>query len=280
MVKSNLLARLKDLVSLPFLFGLVILLLNDFYLKHHFSGWITGKLSDFAGLFIFPMFLTVLIPRYKKANYLFTFIAFILWKLPVAESTINAFNSMNWLTINRVIDYTDYVALSVLPLSYFLNLKPIAFPAKKMIGYTVGATSIFAFCATAGTHGSMGGYQYPISKDSLEVAIDQLIDEHPEIIRSPNDTTDYHNKDAYVTMYLQNDTALEYTFRYYGGEEHWEQSPNQSAISITYGRYEGKTYSEGGGVSRRIKKRLVAYFEKNFIRHLDHKLGLKHVKKD
>lgn len=38
-------------------FAVLILFVNDHYLKYHFTSWWTGKLSDFAGLFFFPLFL-------------------------------------------------------------------------------------------------------------------------------------------------------------------------------------------------------------------------------
>jgi len=41
--------------------AVLILALNDHYLKYHFNSWWTGKLSDFAGLFFFPLFVCTLI---------------------------------------------------------------------------------------------------------------------------------------------------------------------------------------------------------------------------
>ena len=37
--------------------AVAVLIINDHYLKAHYPGWITGKLSDFAGIFFFPLFL-------------------------------------------------------------------------------------------------------------------------------------------------------------------------------------------------------------------------------
>lgn len=39
----------------------MLLVVNDHVLKGHWPGWVTGKLSDFAGLAMFPMLLTSLI---------------------------------------------------------------------------------------------------------------------------------------------------------------------------------------------------------------------------
>ena len=36
-----------------------LLLINDHVLKYHYPGWITGKLSDFVGLFVAPLFFAV-----------------------------------------------------------------------------------------------------------------------------------------------------------------------------------------------------------------------------
>lgn len=53
----------KDFLYIDYLInpipGLVILLmtLNDHYFKYQFAGLITGKLSDFCGMFYFPLFL-------------------------------------------------------------------------------------------------------------------------------------------------------------------------------------------------------------------------------
>ena len=44
------------LTSPGFVVGLSLLLLNDLFLKARFHNPLTGKLSDFAGLFVFPLF--------------------------------------------------------------------------------------------------------------------------------------------------------------------------------------------------------------------------------
>jgi hypothetical protein len=38
--------------------AVVLMVLNDHYFKAHFSSWWTGKLSDFMGVFFFPLFLS------------------------------------------------------------------------------------------------------------------------------------------------------------------------------------------------------------------------------
>jgi hypothetical protein len=39
------------------LLAVVVLLFNDHWLKQHYPGWLSGKLSDFAGMIFFPLLL-------------------------------------------------------------------------------------------------------------------------------------------------------------------------------------------------------------------------------
>ena len=56
----------KDLILNPyFIIGLSVLLLNDFYLKAAYGNFVTGKLSDFAGL---PIFSCWRIIQYQAAE--------------------------------------------------------------------------------------------------------------------------------------------------------------------------------------------------------------------
>jgi hypothetical protein len=101
-----------------FTVGLILLLFNDHYLKSTFHNFFTGKLSDVAGLFIFPIFFAVLLPKFKKHIYWITAIGFIFWKSPFSGSLIEIWNSLGLFTIKRVIDYSDLIALFILPVSY------------------------------------------------------------------------------------------------------------------------------------------------------------------
>lgn len=49
--------HLSYLLSPYVIFSGILLALNDHYLKVHFPNELTGKLSDFAGVFLFPIFL-------------------------------------------------------------------------------------------------------------------------------------------------------------------------------------------------------------------------------
>lgn len=47
------------------LMAVALMAFNDHYLKWHFPSWWTGKLSDFAGIFFFPLFICAFINTVK-----------------------------------------------------------------------------------------------------------------------------------------------------------------------------------------------------------------------
>ncbi len=103
-----------------FITGLLVLALNDHYLKQHYHNWLTGKLSDFAGLLIFPMFLQFVFPRLSGWSVILTGLLFIFWKLPISSGFIHFYNTFTLIPISRTLDYSDYIALAVLPLTWYL----------------------------------------------------------------------------------------------------------------------------------------------------------------
>jgi hypothetical protein len=108
------------LLNYIFIPGTILLCLNDHYFKWEFSNWLTGKLSDFIGILILPFLFTFLFPRALKWNVLATGLIFIVWKSPYAQGLIDWYNSFAPIKVMRVIDYTDHIALIMLPVSYML----------------------------------------------------------------------------------------------------------------------------------------------------------------
>lgn len=139
---------LKILTSSWFLIGLAILLLNDFILKGYYGNWLTGKLSDFAGLFIFPIFWTAFFPRYKKQIFLLTALIFILWKSEFSSFLINYWNIVSWYNIGRVVDYTDLIALVSLPMAYYFHSRKNIIHLRFNPAFLAGL-SFFAFASTS-----------------------------------------------------------------------------------------------------------------------------------
>jgi hypothetical protein len=133
-----------------FVAGLLLLLLNDHYLKAEYHNWLTGKLSDFAGLFIFPLFISAFLPGLKPLIYFFTAASFILWKTEAAQPLIDFANSIN-IPLDRTVDYSDFIALSVLPFSFFYDPEfsvPVNLYRQLLVG-SIGIASFFTFSATS-----------------------------------------------------------------------------------------------------------------------------------
>ncbi len=108
-----------------FIIALAVLLVNDHFLKAAHPGWLTGKLSDFSGLFVLAVFVSVNAGRYFKSSKSIIIIhitiafGFILWKIAPVENLFIAINGHIDIPLpSRVKDITDLIALAVLPLSY------------------------------------------------------------------------------------------------------------------------------------------------------------------
>ena len=141
--------RTELLQSPLFLIGLCLLLLNDFVFKYAFSNPITGKLSDFAGLFIFPFFFAALFPRWIKSIYILTIAIFIYWNSELSSGLIH-FLEDSGLLLHRTIDPTDFIAFIVLPLSYFyfINQSSKKITRRKISLAFISFISMFSFVAT------------------------------------------------------------------------------------------------------------------------------------
>ena len=139
---------MKIFQSRAFLLALLFLLLNDFIFKYSCPNWITGKLSDFTGLFIFPLFWAALFPKYTKQIFYGTAIAFLIWKSPLIDGWIAAWNELGLLSINRVVDYSDYLAIVSIPLAYYYSVK-LAYKTWKLEPIFIVFVASFAFMATS-----------------------------------------------------------------------------------------------------------------------------------
>ncbi len=125
--------------------AVVLLLLNDQWGKSAFPGALTGKLSDFAGLAFFPLFLQALVelPRWLRDDYVpsrrvllgciaatgLVFAAVNLWG-PAAGAYEVGLGGLQWFlqgahgSPHRVAltrDPTDLIALSSLGVAWWLG---------------------------------------------------------------------------------------------------------------------------------------------------------------
>ncbi len=145
----------KVLLSPFFVLGLFLLLLNDLYLKAAYGNFLTGKLSDVAGLFIFPLFFSAFFPKRRILIYFLTGFAFIFWKSPFSDPMIGLFNSLEFFRIGRTVDAADLAALLILPVSYWylgLSMKTsggvLTDMARRFAAMGMIFLSVFAFTAT------------------------------------------------------------------------------------------------------------------------------------
>lgn len=157
-----------------FIFALVTLLLNDFLLKDVFANEFTGKLSDFAGIFVFSIFWMALFPRKSGHVIWLVSIFFIWWKSPWSQPVIDGWNALPFYTIQRVVDYTDLLALVMVPLAYLYSKQSFSVPRLNPVFPFV--ISMFAFAATS--KGPMTCFYddvtYSVSADSREQFIEKL----------------------------------------------------------------------------------------------------------
>jgi hypothetical protein len=131
-----------------FLVALFLLLANDLYLKAEYHNWLTGKLSDFAGLYVFVQFIAAIsgiqIVRAAAASACL----FVIWKSPASTPLIEFFNSILPVRIHRTVDYTDLAALLVLPLAAHQYANRSIF-RWGILKYPSAATAMLAIMATS-----------------------------------------------------------------------------------------------------------------------------------
>lgn len=151
-----------------FIIGLILLIANDFIFKFHFHNQLTGKISDYAGLFIFPYFCSVFFKKYTKWIYIFTGIGFMFWKSPYSEPFIEMWNDNMYFKTRRIVDYTDLLALIILPISYkYLKIKqPIQGWSTVYISF-ISMLSLFSFSATTCSTSKSAQFEAMPTRDEI-----------------------------------------------------------------------------------------------------------------
>jgi len=97
------------------------MVLNDHWLKYYYHNWFTGKLSDFLGLFYFPLFLSALVTIIQRTPLTRSrlFFSILLTDLSFLAIKLNLFINhefvkvLSWLHLpsHFVMDQQDIVAL-------------------------------------------------------------------------------------------------------------------------------------------------------------------------
>jgi len=141
--------RLESLASPAFIAALALLVLNDFALKPLFHNALTGKLSDFAGLFALTLFVATLWPRYRHLAACVIACAFTFWKTTYAQPLIASLNAVSPIAFGRTVDVTDLVALPMVPLAVWAAPRLAPWPLSRLLQIALVVVALVAFTATS-----------------------------------------------------------------------------------------------------------------------------------
>lgn len=138
MALANIPNRINFFIHPIPLAAVLMMSLNDHWLKHQFPGIVTGKLSDFCGVFYLPIFILALIAAFDElfqlnkfflnrrsviATILFTDFLMILIKLSATSARwIEEFFANHLFQLQMIQDPTDLISFIVNPLTYLYLL--------------------------------------------------------------------------------------------------------------------------------------------------------------
>jgi hypothetical protein len=163
------------LISWPVCISVLALLLNDHFLKLLFPGWITGKLSDFSGVFLVAYIIIGISKGRALISCFCVGFLFVFWKSPYSQFIIDAFNSYSPINIGRVLDYSDLLSLSMLPLAVYVYQNRAAFALEAKLSQIVKIPLIIlTSLAIAGTSVIMPHHQYSIRKSEPTQEVDVI----------------------------------------------------------------------------------------------------------
>jgi hypothetical protein len=142
--------------------SIIILIINDHVLKTYYSSWLTGKLSDFAGLFFFPFLLTIVLSlifwkskvtlhQIGYSAFGLIFISFVLLKtVPFAnifvEKTISSILNHQ---VRFVLDPTDLLGFLMLWPAWRLWDRPKKIQPSRLVASVVFSFAVLASIATS-----------------------------------------------------------------------------------------------------------------------------------
>ena len=193
------------ILNYVFLFCLLILCFNDHILKHEFSNWLTGKLSDAVGIILLPLLLSYIFPKLKSNSIWLSALIFTFWKSIFSEKIIELYNQVSFIQITRVIDYTDLLVFILLPIPYYLikNIDKISpFYIQKLHPAFLLFPTGFILMATS----PPPSYQYTLSKQNLS-----CMKCHINVSLSQNEIVEELKKDGIVfdTIFPMNEKVYE-----------------------------------------------------------------------
>lgn len=113
--------------------AVAVLALNDHVLKFKYPGLVTGKLSDIAGCFVLPLFLSALLALVTKAStrerlhvsaaFTFLFFTAIKSSQPAADLTCSALDAVGPGCARIIADPNDLIALPFIALAVWYGAR-------------------------------------------------------------------------------------------------------------------------------------------------------------
>ena len=142
--------RFMILVHPVFIVSLLLLLLNDNYLKEEYHNGLTGKLSDVTGLILLSL-LFFIFTGTKIWAVLLSAAFFIWWKSPLSTPVIDLLNGFFNIDIQRVADVSDLITLPAVLIVYAVKPHQVieGETIKKLGAIASGCFCLFAFCRTS-----------------------------------------------------------------------------------------------------------------------------------
>jgi hypothetical protein len=175
---DSLAARLASLGSPAFVAALALLVVNDVALKPLLHNAVTGKLSDFAGLFALALFVATFWPRQSRVGAWVIALAFAYWKTRYAEPLIGALNAVSPVALGRTVDLTDLVALPMIPLAVWAAPRLRPWPLPRALQVLLAVLAPLAFAATSRLpYAVRGTLDVGATAEVDEAALQSLVDD-------------------------------------------------------------------------------------------------------
>lgn len=138
----------------PFVASVLVMVINDAWLKSAYPGILTGKLSDLAGIATVGLLLLMAQPERSRLIQASLALAFAWWKSPLSQPAIDAVNAVFPFAIGRTVDYSDLLALLILPLCARVTANPDAFQVpglnvRRVLLAPIVALTMFGLMATS-----------------------------------------------------------------------------------------------------------------------------------
>lgn len=105
----------------PIWISLFLLLINDWLIKVHYPSVVSGKLSDFAGIYLVSSLGFYYFRFHKIWVITIVICSFTFWKSHFSQPFLDLWNAIGFIQYARVVDYYDLFAFLVIPLAYVLT---------------------------------------------------------------------------------------------------------------------------------------------------------------